>query len=75
MFRQLLSGMQGDLQDIDARLFDLDKQMKILAKDNATANRLMQLRGVGPVNATALAAALGDGKAFRNGRDFAVSLG
>ncbi len=74
-FRALLWGLQEDLHQVDARLDELDKQMKILAKEDVTANRLMQLRGVGPVIATALAAALGDGSAFRNGRDFAVSLG
>ncbi len=35
----------------------------------------MTLRGVGPLTASALAGALGDGKAFRKGRDFAASLG
>ena len=35
----------------------------------------MTLRGVGPLTASALAGALGDGKAFPKGRDFAASLG
>lgn len=75
VFRELLLRMQNELQQIDTHLVALDKQIKILAKEDVTAARLMQLRGIGPVNATALAAALGDGSAFRNGRDFAVSLG
>jgi transposase len=36
---------------------------------------LQQLRGVGPIIATALIAAMGDGAQFTKGRDFAVSLG
>ena len=39
------------------------------------ANRLMELRGVGPLIASALVAAIGDGKQFSKGRDFAASLG
>jgi transposase len=35
----------------------------------------MTLCGVGPLTASALSGALGDGKAFRRGRDFAASLG
>lgn len=74
-FRQLLRGLQGDLYGLDDRVKELDEQMKEAAKHDLVARRLLQLRGVGPVIATALSAALGDGSAFRNGRDFAVSLG
>lgn len=74
-FRVLLLGLQGDLYGLDERIKELDKQMVETAKQDSVAQRLLQLRGVGPVIATALAAALGDGSAFRNGRDFAVSLG
>ena len=37
--------------------------------------RLLLLRGVGPLVASALLSALGDGKAFRKGRDVAASIG
>lgn len=39
------------------------------------AQRLLQLRGVGPLTASALVGALGNGKSFSKGRDFAASLG
>ena len=35
----------------------------------------MELRGIGPLTASALSGALGDGTAFRKGRDFAASIG
>ena len=35
----------------------------------------MKLRGAGPLIASALVAAIGDGKQFSKGRDFAASLG
>lgn len=74
-FRVLLSGLQGDLQHLDARVKELNSQLERAAQRDGVARRLLQLQGVGPVNATALSAALGDGSAYRNGRDFAVSLG
>lgn len=74
-FRGVLSGLWQDLRYLDERVTELDLEIRVLAEDIPVAQRLQQLRGVGPVIATALAAALGDGKAFRNGRDFAVSLG
>ena len=74
-FRRLLSGLWQDLRYLDERVTELDLEIRELAEHIPVAKRLQQLRGVGPVIATALAAALGDGKAFRNGRDFAVSLG
>ena len=67
-FRRLLVGLQGDFYGLDERVKKLDTQMEKAAKEDSVARRLLQLRGVGPVIATALSAALGDGLAFRNGR-------
>jgi transposase len=35
---------------------------------------LQQLRGIGPITATALVAAIGNAKDFKRGRDFAAWL-
>lgn len=75
LFMQLLLELQQDLRLLDERVLDLDLHIKVQAKRNPIANRLQQLRGVGPVCATILASALGDGSAFKNGREFAASLG
>jgi transposase len=74
-FRRLLAGLWEDLTTFDARVAELDQEIKGLAEASPAAQRLQQLRGVGPVIATALVAALGDGRSFSKGRDFAVSLG
>jgi transposase len=74
-FRRLLASLWDDLRFLDDRVAELDQEIRLLAKDSVVAQRLQQLRGVGPITATALVAALGDGKAFGKGRDFAVSLG
>jgi transposase len=74
-FRRLLAGLCGDLRTLDARIAELDAEIASIVEDEPAAKRLLQLRGVGPIIATALIAALGSGESFRRGRDFAVSLG
>jgi transposase len=74
-FRRLLAGLVEDLRRLDERIGELDTEIEAIAASDPVAQRLLQLRGVGPVTATALVAALGTGEAFRRGRDFAVSVG
>jgi transposase len=75
LFRHLLNNLYGDLREMDERLWAMNKEIELLARSHPVAQRLLKLRGVGPLIATALAAALGNGADFRRGRDFAVSLG
>ena len=75
LFTQLLLELREDLRHLDKRVAELDHHLRELAKTDPTAKRLQQLQGIGPVCATILSAALGDGSSFRNGREFAVSLG
>ena len=74
-FRRLLAGLADDLRQLDERIADLDDEIVEIAATNPAVQRLLELRGVGPVTASALVVALGTGEAFRRGRDFAVSLG
>lgn len=74
-FRTLLIELWRDLQYLDERIEQMDKQILKLANDDPVARRLLEIRGVGPLCATALSNALGDGSAFNKGRDFAVALG
>ena len=75
LFRQLLQGLWGDLYALDQRMAELDKQIAVVAQEDPMAKRLQQLRGVGPLIATALVATVGDGKQYRKGRDMAAALG
>jgi transposase len=74
-FRALLADLATDLCQLDERIVSLDERILECVKADPLATRLMALRGVGPLTASALAGALGDGKAFSKGRDFAASLG
>ena len=70
-FRSLLHGVWSDLLALEERLKELDKQIEKLARGNEVAKRLQQLRGVGPLVATALVATVGDGKQYGKGRQMA----
>ena len=74
-FRRLLSGVWEDLRALDERVGELDREITVIAKSDPLAKRLQQLRGVGPVIATALVGALGNGEQFDRGRQMAAALG
>jgi transposase len=74
-FRGLLNGLWGDLRGLDQRVSELDQDIRVVAESNAGAKRLQQLRGVGPMIATALVAAVGNGEHFTKGRQMSASLG
>jgi transposase len=73
--RRLLHGVWQDLLILDQRIKALDQEIELLAANDPVAKRLQQLRGVGPMIATALLATVGDASQFNNGRQMAASLG
>ena len=75
MFRVLLCGLAEDLRSLDDRIQVISEQITQQVRQDPVANKLMELRGVGPLIASALAAAIGDGRQYSKGRDFAASLG
>lgn len=75
LFRRVLEGLWRDLRVTEDRISELDGQINEAAKADPAARRLQQLRGVGPVVATALIACVGDATQFANGRQMAASLG
>lgn len=74
-FRRLLEGLWLDLKALDDRVAELDEELSTIAQSNPQAKRLLQLRGVGPIIATALVAAVGNASHFANGRQMAASIG
>jgi transposase len=63
------------VRELDAHLAECDRDIAHDAHDDARAQRLVRLAGVGPLTASALAATLSDAGQFRCGRQFAVWLG
>ena len=74
-FRALLAGLREDLVYLDERVVAVDQTMQTLANSHEAARRLLKLRGVGPITATALVASLGDGHVFECGRDASAWVG
>jgi transposase len=75
LFRSLLHGLWEDLARFDERIATMDAEVDRIAKSNPMAQRLQQLRGVGPLIATALVASVGNGEQFSQGRQMAAALG
>ena len=74
-FRALLDGLRLDLVKLDERVGQLDRQILQMCRASVAAKRLQEIPGIGPVTASALIAAVGDGSAFKRGRDMAAFLG
>jgi transposase len=71
----MLNGVWSDFLLLDQRVKELDEEIAAIAAADPVAQRLQQLRGVGPMGATALLATVGDATQFAKGRHMAASLG
>jgi transposase len=74
-FRSLLNGLWSDLTLLDDRVLEMDQEIERLANSNEVTRRLQQLRGVGPMVATALVATVGTAEQYPKGRQMAAALG
>jgi transposase len=73
--RAIFSELLDQLADLDRRIKKLDARMVSLCRTNTACRRLAKLPGVGPVVATAIVAAVNDGRQFRSGREMAAWIG
>jgi transposase len=73
--RALVGDMRAEWAELDRRIGAYDDEFAARAREDEAARRLATIPGIGPLNATALAAAIGDGATFSRGRDLAAWLG
>jgi transposase len=73
--RLLLDDMLDQWRGLDRRIAALDDEFAGMARNDPAARRLATIPGVGVLNATALVAAIGDGRTFSRGRDLSAWLG
>jgi transposase len=73
--RMLLAQLKLELEQMALRIDEADSVLNKNAHENEDSQRLLAIPGVGPVTATALIAAIGNGAAFRKGREFAAWMG
>jgi transposase len=74
-FRILLAQLKIELEQLTARIEEMDRVIQKTAKENEDCQRLTEIPGVGPVTATALVAAVGNASTFRKGRNLAAWMG
>lgn len=73
--RVLLTQLKLELDQLAVRIDEADAVLKRTAHENDACQRLTTIPGIGPVTATALVAAIGNGAAFSKGREFAAWIG
>jgi transposase len=74
MFR-LMGAVVQQWRALETQINDLDGEIASLARSNDACKRLQTVPGVGPLAATAMVAAIGNGSAFEKGRQFSAWLG
>lgn len=75
MMRAMLKELWDEFVLLDTRLVAVTRQVESIAQRLDAARRLMSIPGIGPLGATALLAAVGNGRQFRKARDLAAWLG
>jgi transposase len=74
-FRALLARGYEQLIEIDAHIDYYTDQIEAHSRQNASVRRLQTLPGYGPIVASVFASVVGNGSAFKRGRDVSASLG
>lgn len=75
MLRELVIETQEELAALDKRIASFNHRIRVVFRTNDACQRIGRIEGIGPITATALVAAAGDQRCFRNGREFAAWLG
>lgn len=73
--RRLLHRVWQEWKRLEVDITELSDEIERISNQDAACKRLRQIPGVGPLVSTATVAAIGNGAAFRKGRDFAAWLG
>jgi transposase len=72
---RIIEELAGDWHQLDERIEGLSTDIKALADQDPACERLMSVPGIGPIISSAMVAAIGNGGAFSQGRDFGAWLG
>ncbi|AIK96211.1 IS110 family transposase [Candidatus Odyssella acanthamoebae] len=72
---EIFSQLHQELLEADERVKVLDQRIAKVCQQNEACQRIRQIEGIGPLTATALVAAIGEVRNFKNGRHLAAWLG
>jgi transposase len=70
--QELFGKLREECKKVEAEVAYDDEKLQALATTHPESQRLLTIPGIGPITATALIAAVGDGGGFTNGRHFAA---
>jgi transposase len=73
--RNLVADLWTEWKSLDQKIKASDLEVEQIATSDAACHRLRSIPGIGPLIATAIVAAIGNGAAFRKGREFAAFVG
>jgi transposase len=73
--RNLIDLLWKEWKTVEDQIEGLGLEFERISAADPGCTRIRQIPGIGPVVATAIVAAIGNGAAFRKGRDFAAWLG
>jgi len=73
--RSLLSHLWHEWKQLEDDVDRISSEINAIAEQDPACQRLRQIPGIGPLVSTATVAAIGNGAAFRRGREFAAWLG
>jgi transposase len=73
--RNLIAILWSEWKDLELQIAEMNDEVERIASSDDACRRLRQIPGIGPLVATAIVASIGNGAAFRKGREFAAWLG
>src|SRR5271163_2605632 len=73
--RDLIDLLWNEWRTVEDQIKGLSLELERISVADPRCTRIRQIPGIGPIVATAIVAAIGNGAAFRKGRDFAAWLG
>lgn len=72
---QVINDLLDELSRLDKRIGSYDVMIKEMARQDSRSKRLMQIKGIAEITASALVAMIGNGHDFKNARQFVAWLG
>jgi transposase len=73
--RRAIGDLLAHLRVLDERIAAYDRELDAQARQSEPAQRLMKIRGIGALSASAIVATVGNARDFKSGRQFAAWLG
>lgn len=73
--RRLIAALYNEWMELEQRIAEVDREIQYVFRDSTVCQRLAKIGGIGPLISTALVAAVGNAREFKNGRHLAAWLG